>query len=71
MARTITRLNGAPPLPGYVQDDHAVDCTCRRCRKTWMEIDDTRHTNGTGHAIFCPRCDASKIDRVRTYRRAA
>ena len=37
---------------------------CRRCRFVWVEIDDTVHTNGTGHAHFCHRCLATKFDRT-------
>ncbi len=52
-----------------VRDGRGVDCNCRRCRHKWMEIDDSKHTNGTGNARMCPRCTATKIDRIRYYKK--
>lgn len=60
-------MNNDKPPSGAVRDGRLVDCKCRRCRHTWMEIDDSRHTEGSGTLMMCPRCLASAIDRTRHY----
>ena len=59
---------GAHSPHRLARDGHCVDCKCRRCRHKWMEIDDSKHANGTGNAWMCPRCTATKIDRTRYYK---
>jgi len=58
---------GALKRGDFVQAGRWVDCKCRRCRTKWVEIDDTKHTNGTGHAWMCQKCLANAIDRTRYY----
>ena len=60
--------HGAHSLHRLVRDGHQVDCKCRRCRHVWMEIDSSKHANGTGSCYYCPRCMATKIDRTRYYK---
>ncbi len=55
-------------LQYLIRDGHDVNCECRRCRYKWMEIEDSRYAQGGGRLNMCPRCLATKIDRIRYYK---